>query len=518
MLREVTEMLDAYTATDQQIADTRTLLDARLVALRDDELRDQFAPLVDEIKSGLTANTTDRLAAFRRLADDVDLGPESQLSLAVSGWILGVDGSTDDLRTVLSAVKLRGLVADYLREKDPLRRDTLLTTIRSEEGMSPEAIARLLAELPPPLPLPEQAKGYQGGYVLSVPTVANEAPVEYLLQLPPEYDPNRRYPTIVTLHGEMNGAAQQIDWWCGEVDENSQRHGQAGRHGYVVIAPSWTKPAQTTYGFTSLEHAAVLNVLRDAMRRVSIDTDRVYLSGHSIGGDAAWDLAMAHPDLWAGVIPIVAVADKYCDHYWKNLREQPPVYAVTGELDGDKTSRNSMTYDRLLMTSHYNVTVVEFIGRGHESFSDDIQRIFEWMGLQRRNFFPLEFTCTAMRPWDNFFWWVEVDEFPETSVVFPEQWPPKRPRPVLVEAKRSTNNTIRVKSGTDAIRLYLTPEMVDFSRPVQVTVTGGRSPRRGTEVVPDVGVMLEDARTRSDRQHPYWAVLDFDKGRMARRP
>ena len=45
--------------------------------------------------------------------------------------------------------------------------------------------------------------------------------------------------------------------------------------------------------------------LRDAMRRFSIDSDRVFLSGHSIGGDAAWDIGLAHPDLWAGVIPIV---------------------------------------------------------------------------------------------------------------------------------------------------------------------------------------------------------------------
>ena len=51
--------------------------------------------------------------------------------------------------------------------------------------------------------------------------------------------------------------------------------------------------------------------LRDACKRFSIDIDRVFLSGHSMGGDAAWDIGLAHPDLWAGVIPIVAAADKY---------------------------------------------------------------------------------------------------------------------------------------------------------------------------------------------------------------
>ena len=54
-----------------------------------------------------------------------------------------------------------------------------------------------------------------------------------------------------------------------------------------------------------------------------------------MGGDAAWDIAIAHPDLWAGVIPIVAVADKFVSRYAKNA---PYVswYFVGGELDGDK--------------------------------------------------------------------------------------------------------------------------------------------------------------------------------------
>jgi hypothetical protein len=247
---------------------------------------------------------------------------------------------------------------------------------------------------------------------------------------------------------------------------------------------------------------------------VSIDADRVYLSGHSAGGDAAWDLGMAHPDLWAGVIPIVAVADKYCDHYWKNLRQQPPVYAVGGELDGDKMDRNAMTYDRLLTKSHYNTTIVEFIGCGHESFVDEIHRVFNWMSLQRRDFFPQEFACHSMRPWDNFFWWIEVAQFPDISVVYPEQWPRKGARPMLVEAKRTANNAINVKTGADAVRVYLTPEIVDFSRRVEVNIVGGRAPRSGVDVTPDITVMLEDARTRSDRQHPYWAVLEFDKGKV----
>ena len=64
----------------------------------------------------------------------------------------------------------------------------------------------------------------------------------------------------------------------------------------------------------------MLGALRDACRRFAIDTDRVFLTGHGIGGDAAWDIGLAHPDIWAGVIPIVAVADRYVGRYAKNAR------------------------------------------------------------------------------------------------------------------------------------------------------------------------------------------------------
>ena len=97
----------------------------------------------------------------------------------------------------------------------------------------------------------------------------------------------------------------------------------------------WLQEQQKQYGYSAREHAIVLNSLRDACRRFSIDTDRVYLSGQSIGGDAAWDIGLAHPDLWAGVIPIVAQSDRYCARYWENAR-YVPFYVVAGELDGSK--------------------------------------------------------------------------------------------------------------------------------------------------------------------------------------
>lgn len=135
-----------------------------------------------------------------------------------------------------------------------------------------------------------------------------------------------------------------------DLQRSLTRQGQAARRGYVVIAPKWQKEFQREYEFTLREHASVLFALRDAIQRVSIDTDRVFLSGHSMGGDAAWDIGLSHPDLWAGVIPIVANADRYIHKYSDNGRGLP-MYFVGGERDGGWLNENGMELDRYLKGS-----------------------------------------------------------------------------------------------------------------------------------------------------------------------
>ena len=80
--------------------------------------------------------------------------------------------------------------------------------------------------------------------------IPDEAPMKYLVELPPEYNPYRRYPTVLSLHGGGTDAKLQIDWWAGKRGTKNRRFGQAGRHGYIVIAPMWAKPHQKKYELT----------------------------------------------------------------------------------------------------------------------------------------------------------------------------------------------------------------------------------------------------------------------------
>ena len=283
---------------------------------------------------------------------------------------------------------------------------------------------------------------------------------EYWVQLPPEYDPYRRYPCIVTLHGASKGPLQQLDWWAGEYKkELNTLDGQATRHGYIVIAPKWSREHQGQYEFSRREHAGVLLPLRDACKRFAIDVDRVFLTGHFMGGTAAWDIGLAHPDLWAGVMPIVATPNKhiiqdklitsykYITQYWENGK-YVPMYFVCGEKDSGKWA-SAPDWDRYLTKIGYDVMVVEYLGRGHESFRDEIHNLFTWMGLHKRDFFPKEFQVNSLRPWDNFFWWVETKDPKEINTVLPAEWgdnpkSAKLPRPAETRASTLNPNGVSV--------------------------------------------------------------------------
>jgi predicted esterase len=503
VVEAVREARDAYRERQERARLLVQAIRERLAATGDAAGDSPAAGIVEEIGRELSFSSLDRLAAFERLGTDPTLPADRGLAIAISGWLQGAADATDNLKLAVSAGRVRDLVRDYLREHDAEARRRLRVKLGGEEAFSPATVASIARQMRPPLDPP--AAIAPGLHEVEVPAREGGPPVRCLVQLPPEYDPLRRYPAIVTLHSAWSTPANQIEWWAGQPGPDGIRRGQAARHGAIVIAPAWAAAGQPAYGYSAREHAAVLDSLRAVLQRFSIDSDRVFLSGHSLGGDAAWDIALAHPDLWAGLVAISPAAGKYVNHYWHNARTLP-IYVVAGELDSALMGRNGMDLDRYF-TKGFDATYVEYRGRGHEHFSDELLRIFDWMNRKQRTFFPPSIDAVAMRPWDRFFWWVELAGAPPKTVVLPAQWPPAAGfRPLSIEAKTTPGNGVVVRSGADRAKVWLSPELVDFSRPISVTLDGRKLVRDGIE--PNVDVLLEDLRLRGDRQHPFWAVVE----------
>jgi len=510
-VESVREARDRYRERQESARRLIDELRRREGQLEEEAERREASTIIDEIEQGLSFASLDRLATFDRLGTDADMPASSAVAMAINGWLQGAASADRNLKLALSSVRLRTLVGDYLRAGDQKERDRIHASLEQEEAFDAPTLAAIARQMRPPFDPPAEIA--PGLYELAVPGLEGEGSLRCLVQLPPEYDPLRKYPAVVSLHAAWSTPLNQIEWWAGLPGPDGQRRGQAARNGTIVIAPAWAREQQTAYEYSAREHAAVLGSLRESLRRFSIDTDRVFLSGHSTGGDAAWDIALAHPDLWAGLVAISPAAGKYVNHYWHNARTLP-LYLVAGELDAACFSRNTMDLDRYFAKG-FDATYVEYRGRGHEHFSDEILRIFDWMSRRQRTFFPATIDAVSMRPWDRFFWWVEMERPPARTMVLPSQWPPPPAiRPFAIDAKTLPANSLpasmlSVHCGADRVRIWLSPELVDFTRPVTVTLDGRRLWK--DPVVPDKRLLLEDLRLRADRQHPFWAVIDWEK-------
>ena len=90
------------------------------------------------------------------------------------------------------------------------------------------------------------------------------------------------------------------------------------------------------------------------------------------------------------------------------------------------------------------------------------------------------------------------------NLVLPAEFPKSGVSPGKIDAQVLETNAVRVTSAAEKVTVWLAPEIVDFSGKVTVTING----RRQLNIVPDVSVLLEDVRSRGDRQHPFWARVD----------
>ena len=147
--------------------------------------------------------------------------------------------------------------------------------------------------------------------------------------MPPEYHPSRAYPVLFAMHLGRE-----------KPEEMLQRiRGMAARHGYIAVAPEWEMPLEDFYHYTPEEQASVVEVLRNLRRRFQVDSDRVFIMGFGQGGNCAYNIALSHPDLFAGAVLISAMPQKFAGRYWHNC-QYLPFYLVDGEYSGDTPKKN----------------------------------------------------------------------------------------------------------------------------------------------------------------------------------
>ena len=485
-------------AEDQAVSD-------RLLA---DSLRDLAEKLSESDRKAWKVRLAEVLEVLTKAPDaarprlealakaDPAAAPEAKFALALSGWVGGAESAVDNLKGAADLWLVRAIVRDYLASRNDGVRSTLLSDLQKVEGLDVEAVARMVVRMDPPLRDPDPSKEKPG--VLTIHRVLddeNPVPSEYALLLPPEYHPSRSYPAVVALH-DGRGPKAATEWLARE----------AARRGYIVIAPEYNLPDQgKAYHFSTGEHAAAELSLRDARKRYSIDSDRVYLAGQLEGANMAWDFGLAHPDLFAGVVSISGFPFKYAYKYKPQI-EHLPFYIALGELAPVAREVVFDQYVKPLILDVQDVTYVDYLKRGLEELPEEVPVFFDWMDRHRRDPAPKSFEAATARDSDARFFGVIVRDIAPGRTTSPEAADPfgKNLKPATIRMRSSAQSNLinLTTNGINRLDVWVSPKLIDFKKKIEVRLN--EKPLYKGAVKLEYEPLLEDLRIRGDRQQLYY--------------
>jgi predicted peptidase len=203
--------------------------------------------------------------------------------------------------------------------------------------------------------------------------VTKTVQANYLVYLPKDYgkDPTQKWPVILFLHGSGERGS----------DINKVKlHGppkvaEKKNLPFVIISPQcpdgeWWKSE------------VVITLLDDVIEKYSVDPDRVYLTGLSMGGFGTWQTAIDYPDRFAAIAPICGGGNRFLANRLKNV----PTWVFHGQKDQAVPFAASVEMAQALKQSGGDVRFTAYPEAGHDSWTVtyDNPQLYEWFLSHKR--------------------------------------------------------------------------------------------------------------------------------------
>jgi len=192
---------------------------------------------------------------------------------------------------------------------------------------------------------------------------------QYWLYLPDEYGKEKKkWPLILFLHG------------AGERGSDLKKvikHGppklvkQGKKFPFIIVSPQ----CPSNYWWpTEME---MLNALLDEIiEKYHVDTDRVYLTGLSMGGFGSWALGCRNPERFAAIAPICGGGQPYVASKLKNV----PVWAFHGAKDPVVPLKSSEIMVQVIKLAGGSAKLTTYPKAGHDSWTATYNNpeLYEW--------------------------------------------------------------------------------------------------------------------------------------------
>jgi predicted peptidase len=203
----------------------------------------------------------------------------------------------------------------------------------------------------------------------------------YRLFIPKGYNKSQKYPLILWLHGSGSMGKDNLKQITG--DSRAGTHvwttpENQAKHPAFVLAPQCAETAELCWDNPQVEEPEdqmlyVMEILETLQAEYSIDADRIYVAGQSMGGYGTWDIIIKRPDLFAAAIPICGGGNSTRAARIANVA----VWAFHGSDDQTVSVSESRKMIAAVKRAGGNPKYTEYKGMRHEIWD----RVFKEPGL-----------------------------------------------------------------------------------------------------------------------------------------
>ena len=150
---------------------------------------------------------------------------------------------------------------------------------------------------------------------------------DYISYTPNDYnvDTLKKWPLIIYLHGGSSRGTDTIKLYCCGIPDQIWRKRDFP---FIIVAPQC--PINQRWSTDNWFE----NFYEEIITKYRVDTNKVYLTGVSLGGSGTWYLAIKYPEKFAAIAPMSGFT-RHMDYIIKNTDKliDIPIWAFHGEID-----------------------------------------------------------------------------------------------------------------------------------------------------------------------------------------
>jgi predicted peptidase len=210
----------------------------------------------------------------------------------------------------------------------------------------------------------------------------------YRLFAPPSYDAQQKYPLILWLHGAAGRGSDNLLQISGGNENGTHVWITPANQAQLpafILAPQcpedryWSEP-ETNEISPPLQMA--LDILAGVQKEFSIDPDRIYLAGQSMGGLGVWALVQSQPDRWAAALVLCAF-DNFTN---PKALARVPLWVFQGDVDTVVPVDLVRQMVKGLKKSGALARYSEYHGVGHQVWEKAFAEpdLVPWLAAQKR--------------------------------------------------------------------------------------------------------------------------------------